>query len=129
MKKILSILTVLFIIAASLISCSKTEDTEAPAINITSPVSNSVYAVGDTVFIKVVVTENDELHHIDAILQKDLSTTVWLRSFHSHSKVFEINDAYIVQADDAGSSFRLTVTADDHSGNESEAYLDFEISE
>jgi hypothetical protein len=127
MKKLLSIFILFSIITLSLFSCSKTTDTEAPKITITSPVNNQVFAVGDTIFLKATITENDELHHIDALLIKNEAETVWSRGYHSHNQFFEVNDAYILLQTDSNSTFKFEVIADDHNGNEASAYVLFSV--
>lgn len=109
----------LFIMA----SCNDKEDTEAPEISILSPQNNEVFNVGDTINIHFEVTENDELHHINADLLDEESNKLWHRHWHSHLQFFEWQDQFIVDESEAGKILTFKVTADDHNGNESEAMI------
>jgi hypothetical protein len=129
MKKIFNILIIAFVLSATLVSCSKENDAEAPVINIISPTISETFVPGDTIFIKINITENDELHHIDADLYRNNTTKVWSRSAHSHAKVYNIDDAYIVKETDANSTFKLEVMADDHNGNQASTSIEFQIGE
>lgn len=111
----------IFIILGTLIifsSCNDKEDTEAPVVAIISPQNNETFSVGDTINIHFEVTENDELHHIIAHLTDEADTKLWNRNKHDHSQFFTWQDQYIVNPSEAGKTLLLTVTADDHNGNE-----------
>lgn len=127
MKNTLKILPALLAFIALTISCSKENDTEAPQISIISPLATDVYVVGDTINIQVQITENDELHHIEADMFRNVTQKVWSRNAHSHEKIYNINDAYIVQEADTQSTFKLQVLADDHNGNANTVSVEFEI--
>lgn len=129
MKNIFNTILFAITISFTIISCSKENDTEAPVITIESPTVSSTYIPGDTILIKVKITENDELHHIEADLYKNNTVRIWSRSAHSHAKVYDINDAYIVKETDANSTFKLEVVADDHNGNEAYKSIEFQIGE
>lgn len=101
-----------------IISCDKNEDTEPPEITILSPQNNEIYNVGDTINIHFEITENDELHHIDADLLDTDGNKLWHRHWHRHTQFFEWQDQYIVKQEDLGQTLKLVVEADDHNGNE-----------
>lgn len=124
MKSIQYILSILFLGSIfTITSCNDKEDTEAPVITILSPSNNQTFSVGDTINIHFEITDNDELHHIDAELLDESDHQLWHRHWHRHSQFFEWQDQYIAQENDVNQTLRLIVKANDHNSNEAEEVI------
>jgi hypothetical protein len=110
-------LTIIFV------SCTKEDifyDEDVPGIKVYYPSGQSVFAVGDTVDIHVEITDNDELHEIEAILkaEKDGSEeVVWQTATHSHEASYSLYYRLIVPTNTNLIDYKLEVRASDHHGN------------
>lgn len=131
MKK-LNIILGLFLVAI-LFSCNKDvemTDSTAPSITIMSPLATDTFMSGDTVHIHALITDNDELHEINGVLNRTNSGNteeVWTYSEHSHTASFELHGMYIVQVPGMHNDFDLEIIATDHNLNEGSASLSFHV--
>ena len=123
MKNTLKLTTLtLLALAISLNACKKEEetaDTTAPEITINSPLKNGSYTSGDMVHIEVDVTDNDEIHEIEAFFtatHMGMKDTVWQEHYHPDAASFSIEEHYTIGTV-MHTDFMLTVVATDHSGN------------
>lgn len=134
MKNILNILLAsLLLFSSFLVACSEDEngqDNEAPSINISSPNSANNYMSGDTVQIEAVITDNDQLHDISAVLTRthnEETVEVWSYETHSHANTYTLSDTYIVEVPGLHNEFVLTVSASDHNENKGSETASFHV--
>ena len=97
------------------LSCSKKQedDKEAPVIKIDTPVNNQVFAGGETIDIKGLVSDNQYIKMTHIVI-KDLATEV----FHVHiiptSKTYAFNQPLTVES---GVHYNIQVIGEDPAGN------------
>ena len=119
-KWIIQVITALTI---TFVSCTKEDifyDEDVPGIKVYYPSGQSVFAAGDTVDIHLEITDNDELHEIEAILkaEKDGSEeVVWQTATHSHEASYSLYYRLIVPPTSNHIDYKLEVRASDHHGN------------
>jgi hypothetical protein len=104
-------LTLIFLIFVS--ACSKSDET-APAISITLPEQNQVFAAGQTITIKATVTDNNSIHMVHTIVT-DNSGGHWVHSEeHTDAKNFEVNKTFTAIS---GKTYTIHIDASDHNEN------------
>lgn len=117
----------------SLFSCTKDQemiDSSGPSVNIVLPLSTDTFMSGDTVHIHALISDNDELHEINGILNRThngLTEEVWTYAEHSHSSSYEVHGVYIVQVPGIHNDFQLEISASDHNLNEGAASVSFHV--
>ena len=91
------------------------EDTEAPVIEWLSPVSNTTYNSGDTIKIKALISDNDELHEGELkLLNKNSGVELLKKELHIHElKQYTVDEIYVVKNDD-DAELKLQISASDH---------------
>ncbi|RYD80768.1 MAG: hypothetical protein EOP53_07565 [Sphingobacteriales bacterium] len=91
----------------------------AANISITSPKPGDVFAHGDTVHIKALLTGVNTLHGYEISIRNtdDEDAVVYLKSVHDHNKVINVDTYWINTESDSGSRSVNIVTAIDHDGN------------
>ncbi len=128
--------TIITTILASMIlfsisSCKKedTTDTEKPVITIVDPTTSVTYNSGDEVHFKFEITDNDEIHEIEAMLIKEhmgMKDTVWSKHDHPDAAEHTMHGHYtigtVMHAD-----FSVIVKATDHTGNKATATTAFHV--
>jgi hypothetical protein len=92
-------------------------DKEAPKIEIHKP-SQATYAHGDTIWMDVTVTDNEDLHEVKWWLIKLPADTVYQNKRHQHAKTVRIENTYYVlpQSQDHA-DYIFTVKAEDDNEN------------
>jgi hypothetical protein len=114
---------VALIIGSMYISACQKADNEPPKIVINKPVEADFgigdYALGDTVWMDVIVTDNDELHEIKWWLIHLPSDTVYANKRHQHATKIHIKDTYYIIPNDAKAKgdYQFTVKAEDDNNN------------
>ncbi len=109
-------------------ACSKEDDkdTTPPVINWVKPI-NASYAVGDTVFIHVSISDDVEMHHVDVhIYKKPTMEEAFHLDRHSHSNPVNIETYYVIPAGGEG-EYEIEIHAEDDAKNESESKRDFTV--
>ncbi|MCB0538870.1 MAG: DUF4625 domain-containing protein [Bacteroidetes bacterium] len=138
MKKYkLSLLLVCFLTANILLTAcnedtNNEQDTEAPAISISSPTATETYVSGDTLQITALITDNDQLHDLGATLTRthnDETVEVWTYSNHSHGNTYNMRETYVIEVPGMHNDFELTIWADDHNGNMGSETVSFHVME
>jgi hypothetical protein len=106
------------IIGSMYLSACEKADNEPPKIVINKPVEAD-YALGDTVWMDVIVTDNDELHEIKWWLIHLPSDTVYANKRHQHATRILIKDTYYIIPNDvkANGEYQFTVKAEDDNDN------------
>ncbi len=107
-----------------------TVDTEAPVIDgrLSFNNPNCMPCEGETLNIHFTITDNDELHDIEAFLQQSFMDGIqdysnaqpeklYELDAHSHTSVYTVDTTYVVDTIHH-STFYLIVNASDHNGNE-----------
>lgn len=105
------------------------KDTEAPKITIFKPANKAEFEKGDTVFIEIQVTDNDEMHEVEVhIHRKSTNEEVFHLERHAHSKEVNINTYWVVPNDlGLDEKFELEVEAEDDAGNKSKKVHEFHV--
>jgi len=104
-------------------------DTEAPVIKINQP-SASEYEKGDTVWMDVLVTDNEDLHEVKWWLIKLPSDTVYNNKRHQHGKTIHIKDTYYVIPNTGGhdhDDYKFSVFAEDDNKNTATKSHEFHV--
>lgn len=93
-------------------------DSTTPVVVLNSPIENSVFHNGDTLFISGSVSDN-ELHGGTVILKNDTSSLVYLNQYHNvHGlSTATINFFYVVNGITQNESVKLTASYEDHTPN------------
>ncbi len=103
------------------------EDTEAPEIQIMSPLAGASIESGDSVQIRVIFSENNQLH--------DFGIWVWTVKddqfvknflFHSHDTLVTVSRKFWFPVD-TPTELRLEAEATDHNRNAREQSLTFHL--
>ncbi len=105
------------------------EDRQAPTIEIIMPTEFEAFA-GDTLKIKVRISDNDQLHdwYIGLNNLSTMSKEIhW--SEHTHAQSIELDTMYILNRDLPYSHFQLQLQAEDHAGNSEEKRIAIFIKE
>jgi hypothetical protein len=118
-QHIFSSLIILAIISSVIISCKKTDD-ENPVITLSEPYSEQEFAIGDTIFIKGDITDNESLHQIEVKLTKqETGETIFDLSEHPDAAAYHL-DTFYVSADSVHFHYHLIIEATDHDDNKAE---------
>jgi hypothetical protein len=108
-------------IALLLLGCKKnesaTDDRDAPAIDISTPVSNQSFTVGATVSIAAAITGAGRIVQVHLHISKEESGQL-LVDVHRYpgESSFDLNESFVPPA---SGSYRIRIIARDNSGNES----------
>ncbi|MCX7743540.1 MAG: hypothetical protein N2167_03145 [Flavobacteriales bacterium] len=117
MKRISSKLALMSLSSMLLLSaCHKHDETDVQ-IQITSPLTNSMYHLGDTVKIQGTITGNTEMHGYEVKI-KNLSqgNVAFITDYHDHGSNYTINEFWVNNVTEH-SDMRLVVKVEvDHSG-------------
>lgn len=115
MKKTFSILTIAAIAAATLSSCTKTEENEAPTVTILSPkAENNPYMSGTSMNIQVEFSDDEELHELSIeVVRAHDGAEVFHAHPHSHTKTYTFNVDTVLTTT-MHSDFTITATGTDH---------------
>lgn len=106
------------------------QDEEAPIISISSPTTTDTYVSGDTLQIKALITDNDQLHDMGATLTRthnNETVEVWTYSNHSHANTYDMSETYVIEVPGMHNDFELTIWADDHNGNMGSETVSFHV--
>lgn len=95
-----------------------TADTTIPVINLNSPIENSIFHNGDTVFISGTVTDN-EMHSGTILLKNDTTSFEYMNQYHNVHGLSSavINFYYVVSGISQNESVTLTLSYEDHAPN------------
>lgn len=132
-KSLTTIFILTLLLTMGLFSCGKDEpmeDDNKPVVTILSPSASDTYVSGDTVQIRAMITDNDELHEITASLNRTHNGSteeVWTFDEHSHTGTYELVGSYVVAVPGMGNDFELTVNASDHNANMGAASVSFHV--
>lgn len=111
-------------------SCSRElplEDEQAPVIQVLSPVQGMQYSSRDSVEIRVVFTENAQLHETGIwVWEHDTDAYVANFLFHSHDTILDVTRKFFYEASET-TILRLDIDATDHNGNVSNKEMLFEV--
>jgi hypothetical protein len=89
-----------------------------PSVSITAPTEFQMYNGGDTVFIKGDISHVVELHEIAVeVKPKGADTNYFAFEKHIHIKDYHI-DTFFVNHVAADNGMTLTISAQDHDGNQ-----------
>ena len=118
----------LVLLVASCATQQAEYDEGAPAIDILAPREMDVVQPGDTMLVKIRITENLELHTYSIFLHHpDSRSVLTLKEEHTHSREVHYEKGVLVPPiPDA--QFEIVVRADDHDANEAEARRVFQTS-
>ncbi len=120
-------LVLLFVMALS--ACTKDDDTNIskPTAVVSAPTDGSTYHSGDQLPIEVVFEDADELHEYSVeVLDKNLNTTIFSMSGHSHNKIMTI-DTMVTLNVAMHSDFEMTVEVSNHNGEEAKETVEFHV--
>jgi hypothetical protein len=96
-----------------LAGCEK--DEQAPVINIISPIQNQTFAPGQTVQLKVKITDDDQIHMVHYFVTNQTTFVHVLHGDeHLDASTFDLNQTFTAEA---GQSYLIQLEAEDHSGN------------
>ena len=104
-------------------------DKESPVITINKP-SADVYEKGDTVWMDVLVNDNEELHKAEWFLIKLPTDTVYENHRHQHGKTIHIKDTYYLIPNEGGqdqSNYIFSVFAEDDNENTATKSHEFHV--
>ena len=102
-------------------------DKTNPSITINTPFK-SEYEVGDTAYVNVTVTDNEELHEAKCwFVTRPQNDTLWLNKRHSHSKTVNFNTFYVIGQLAEEQKVDFEVKAEDEAGNIATQKQSFEI--
>jgi hypothetical protein len=126
MKKNISVMMMLALVVSVFTSCKK--DKEAPIITINQP-TKILFAKGDTVWMDIVVADNDELHLVEWDITKLPNEKVYENKRHQHASRIHIKDTYYIIPENVNipASYRLSVEAEDESGNKATKTHNFTV--
>lgn len=97
-------------------------DTKAPAIVITSPTNGQIYTAGQTVNIVATVTDEDEIHSVHLfVYNKANYSDIIHEENHIDKNMYTLTRSFTAQA---GINYLITVQAEDHSYNQSQANVE-----
>jgi hypothetical protein len=97
-----------------LFGCKKS-DTVAPAITVSSPAENQVFAGGTTVMVRATITDEHSIHMVHvAVVDNFTDGHVVHFEEHTDSKSFDVNQTFLAIA---GRSYTITIEAADHGDN------------
>ncbi len=101
-----------FVAITLLNACKKDEEEKGtpkkeasvPTITINKPAASQHYHVGDTIFVSVTASDNDEMHNLKAwLIATEHKDTLWTGSSHTHgSKTVTLNRFYVVEEESSG---------------------------
>lgn len=120
-------LVLLFVMAFS--ACTKDDGTKIskPTAVVSAPTAGSMYQSGDQLPIEVVFEDADQLHEYSVeVLDKNLNTTVFSMSGHSHDKTVTI-DTMVTLSVTMHSDFEMTVEVSNHNGEEATETVEFHV--
>lgn len=115
-----------------LMSCAKEDivyDEDIPLIKIHSPVNQGVFTSGDTIDIHVVISDNDELHEIEAKIMAEsmgAEELVWELATHTHEATYDVYYRLVVPSGITPTDYTLEVEASDHHNNIGQKSLTFQ---
>jgi|SRR6478736_1455356 len=113
-------LTLLFVVFIS--SCSKSSgDDAAPVIVINSPQANATVAADAVIAVSATITDEDEIHEVHLDIINKTTNEDFHFHYHPDVKTFNINETFTATA---GTTYKIQVEADDHSGNKSEKEIE-----
>lgn len=130
MKRLSTTITILILALACLISCKKKkhEGDPSPTVNIDiiAPTEHAEYHKLDTVWMKVHISYDQDLHGYELHMLRLADTTeVFALDSDVHAKTFDIQK-YWVNDGAVHSDMQLTVIANiDHNGNKATKTVDF----
>ena len=116
MKKIQFIIPVLIL----LVGCKKEtplKEFKEPVLTWELPSDNQIFNAGDTLFIRAIITAEDELHGYEVKLKNESNQHLPInQGYHVHGTTISVNEQHIFSGNTA-SNFEIEVTAAiDHSG-------------
>lgn len=120
-------------LAILLASCTKegvVYDEDIPSIKVYSPVGESMYVAGDTVDIHVEITDNDELHEIEATLianNQGAEELVWEVATHSHDASYDLYYRLVIPPNTNHTDYKLEIIASDHHENIGHKSITFHV--
>ena len=119
MKKLMTLLAAAFLITG----CKKDAgDTRPPAIVITSPANGQVFTAGQTVNVTATVTDEDEIHAVHLfVYNKANYSDIVHEENHVDKNTYTLTRSFTAQA---GINYLITVAAEDHSSNQSQANVE-----
>jgi hypothetical protein len=122
MKKIALILAGVTLLGLN--ACKKEND---PKITINDP-KKAEYEVGDTAFVNVVVTDEDELHEAKAwFITRPQNDTLWTIKRHSHDKTINLVSYYVIDSLPEEQKVDFEVKVENEAGRVSTAKYSFEV--
>ncbi len=132
-KKSILLFAFIAIIAITIISCGKTatEDTSNPSITISSPTEGQTFmqmTSTDSATVSVHITDED-LHAYSLVITKASGgdTLLYIPETHDEVNDLTVNKKFPLGVVLGTVAYKVTVTAEDHNGNEGEAKRNFSI--
>lgn len=116
MKKIQFLILVLIL----LVGCKKEtpiKEVKEPIFSWESPSDNQIFNAGDTLFIRAIITAEDELHGYEVKLKNESNQQLPInQGYHVHGTTISVNEQHIFSGNTA-SNFEIEISAAiDHSG-------------
>ncbi|MFN9114830.1 MAG: hypothetical protein ACK5XN_32615 [Bacteroidota bacterium] len=103
------------------------KDGNPPTIQINNP-RKSMYEVGDTAFVNVVVSDEKELHEASCyFITTPQNDTLWQQKRHAHSKTINFNSFYRIGVLPEKQLVDFVVVAENATGKTTRASQRFEV--
>jgi len=104
-------------VCLGLLACNDKAGTTLPEISILSPVDSEEFNSGDSVRVHVMVTHDDDLHHVElTLINTSLGVDVWDTLIHENAQSFMFDQKWLAEVTDH-TDMRLRVVAEDHNEN------------
>ena len=120
MRRLLTLALMVSFISA----CSKSSGDDAgPVIVIISPQANADVAPGAVVNVSASINDESDIHEDHLDITNNTTNEVLHYHYHPDLKTFTINETFTAVA---GTTYKIEVEADDHSGNKSEKEIEIQ---
>jgi hypothetical protein len=118
---------VLFVVALVwLVGCSKSSEAFEPAFSIQSPLKEVEYAIGDTVFLRGIVTD-ENLKEVFIIIQRDNGNLLYSKKIQYDNLTSAKIDEYWVATLTDSTGVDAEFSAADHFGNTTKKTIHFSV--